>query len=287
MARRFVLALLMAAAVASASAAQPSFLWQVRGDGPGTVYLLGTVHLLHPDAAELSPAMEAAYAAADRLVVEVDLDRLEGAAAAMFAAGTLPEGSSLQQALSPETWTRLEAAAEGGAIPLQLLGRFRPWLVAMTLTVDRLRQAGYSDALGVDRRLLSRARSDHKEVVALETTEQQIGFFADLSQDQDEAFLLTTLSEMEELEPLMAELTAAWQRGDSSRAAELLAEGFADAPELFDRLVIRRNQAWLPTIEGFLAEPKTTLVAVGALHLVGEHGLVATLAAGGRRVEQR
>lgn len=285
--RPAIVACLMAALAAPVAADTPSFLWKVSGEGPGTVYLLGTVHLLKPEGGELSPAMESAYADADRLVVEVDLDRLEDAAAALLAAGMLPTDTSLDKMVDAETWAGVQKLAEGGAMPVQMLARFRPWLVAMTLTVEQLRRAGYTDALGVDRRLLTRARKDGKEVVALETTEEQIGLFADLPPEEDEAFLAATLAEMEQLESLMDQLTTAWRSGDVDRAAELLAEGFAQAPGLYQRLVVARNEAWLPVVEGFLAKPGTTLVAVGALHFVGEHGLVEALKARGHRVEQR
>ena len=52
-------------------------------------------------------------------------------------------------------------------------------------------------------------------------------------------------------------------------------------------MVTRRNQAWLPRVEQLLHGDGTSMVVVGALHLVGEGGLVDLLRDQGYQVEQR
>jgi uncharacterized protein YbaP (TraB family) len=59
-------------------------------------------------------------------------------------------------------------------------------------------------------------------------------------------------------------------------------------PEFFDRIVVERNLNWLPRIEKMLADPKDDyLVVTGALHMVGEQGLVELLRRKGYTVTRK
>ena len=274
-------------ATPSPSPAPHSFLWRVTGCGPGTLYLLGSVHLLRPDGARLSPAMETAYEEADRLAFEVDIDDLMTAAPKMMASGALPDGTTLQQVVSPETYARLKKALASNGVPVKAVAEMKPWLAALTVNALELSKMGYVEEAGIDRQLWDRAKKDGKETLALEKPEIQIAIFAELTKDQDEAFLRYSLDDLDSAEELLDQFTEAWQAGDAARAEALLKEGFKGYPELYKRIVVDRNQAWLAKLEQWLAEPKTTLVVVGSLHMVGSDGLVAQLTGKGCKVEQR
>ena len=274
-------------ATPSPSPAPHSFLWRVTGCGPGTLYLLGSVHLLRPEGARLSPAMETAYEKADRLAFEVDIDDLMTAAPKMMASGALPDGTTLQQVVSPETYARLKKALASNGVPVKAVAEMKPWLAALTVNALELSKMGYVEEAGIDRQLWDRAKKDGKETLALEMPETQIAIFAELTKDQDEDFLRYSLDDLDSAEELLNDFTEAWQAGDAARAEALLKEGFKGYPELYKRIVVDRNQAWLAKLEQWLAEPKTTLVVVGSLHMVGSDGLVAQLTAKGCTVEQR
>jgi len=66
----------------------------------------------------------------------------------------------------------------------------------------------------------------------------------------------------------------------------LLSESSEQYPELFRMLTTDRNRRWLPTVTGLLATRQDYLVIVGALHLVGQDGLVNLLRQAGYQVEQ-
>src|SRR3546814_18418771 len=59
-------------------------------------------------------------------------------------------------------------------------------------------------------------------------------------------------------------------------------------PKLYRHINVERNDAWVPKIEQMLAEPGTDdpLVVVGALHLLGDDGVVAQLREKGYAVER-
>ena len=59
-----------------------------------------------------------------------------------------------------------------------------------------------------------------------------------------------------------------------------------DFPELMDMLLHQRNDDWIPMIEQMISSDGTEFLLVGALHLVGERGLLAQLRRRGYTVEK-
>ena len=57
-------------------------------------------------------------------------------------------------------------------------------------------------------------------------------------------------------------------------------------PELYKRLLVERNNNWMPKLDALFSRKGRSLVVVGAAHLVGPDGLLALLKAKGYRVEQ-
>jgi uncharacterized protein YbaP (TraB family) len=55
---------------------------------------------------------------------------------------------------------------------------------------------------------------------------------------------------------------------------------------MYETLFVQRNAAWMDTLMAELEGSGVDFVAVGAGHLLGEHGLVAQLRARGVRVER-
>jgi uncharacterized protein YbaP (TraB family) len=162
----------------------------------------------------------------------------------------------------------------------------KPWMAAVTITALTLTEAGYLPSAGVDAYFSRRAEEAGKERIALETAEFQVGLFADLTLEQSLAFLRYTLADLETVIPELDELSAHWRAGRMEAVEVLMAEGFDEYPELLEKMVTDRNWAWMPLIEGLLAGDSDAMVVVGALHLVGEEGLINLLRKRGYTVDR-
>ena len=95
--------------------------------------------------------------------------------------------------------------------------------------------------------------------------------------------------EADEAEARTEALYAAWRRGDDKTLWREMGQAMRrEYPALYRRINVARNDAWLAPLEARLHAPGTddTLVVVGALHLVGEDGVVAKLRAKGYKVER-
>jgi uncharacterized protein len=255
-------------------------LWSVQSaDGAGTVLLLGSVHLLRAQDQPLPPAVRVAYLQADRIVMELDPRELEPAAssAALERIGVVSPGRSVFELLSADEWARAESLAADAGLRLAAVAALEPWFAAITLHAGALAKAGYDPALGVDQQVARWAGADGKPVAALETIDEQLALFKSLDGETERQVFLKTLEELASIGPDTAELVARWREGDIESLAERLDTDFTGLEVLHDRIVADRNRAWLPMIEDLLERDGTSLVVVGALHLVGPVGVPSLL----------
>jgi hypothetical protein len=290
--RLVALLLAVAAAVAGpgADASERNVLWTVRGEH-NTVYLLGSIHVLRPGDGDLPRAALEAYADAEQLVMEIDLDDPEVADPAallgtMQRAALMPEGESLRRVLGDDYAAVAERARESG-LELAALDRFAPWFVATLLLQLELVQRGFQPELGIEQQLTDRAVRDGKPIEGLETAEQQFAVLAGLPLAEQKRFLLMTLAESERIDAEIEDLLAAWRSGDAEALEEMLAAAFDEFPELYRPLTEDRNRAWVERLDELLDDRDDYLVVVGALHLVGRHSVVDLLRQRGHTVTQQ
>jgi uncharacterized protein YbaP (TraB family) len=250
-------------------------VWALKG-AHNTVYLAGSVHLLKKDDMSLPPGFERAYASAKTLVMEVDIDDMDSpeAQALLLQKGMFADGATLRDSISAASYARVTAEATRLGLPMEGLQQFEPWAVALTLTQLEYVQLGFDPDEGVERQLGRRAHADGKHIMGLETLGQQIGILASLSKDDQAAFLDQTVTEMRDADRETQEIVAAWRSGDAARLAALMSDDFKSFPSLYYTLVTERNRRWMPQIERLLKAEQNYLVIVGALHLVGEGGLL-------------
>jgi len=274
------------------SSAAPISLWRV-SHGESTVYLLGSIHAAKPSFYPLSAAMDSAFEAADRVVFEVDLQRVSDVAITTLVRdkGLYPPAQHIEDELSTITLKRLRdyllsrAASDASPSSLRLadVQQMRPWYLSLVLGMQELRDAGYNPALGIDQHYFDRARQLNKPTGALETAEAQILLLAADSPEGQDLSLRSTLTTADNLEAQLVQLIDAWHRGDVDAMLTLSLEAEGDDPLLerqFKRLINDRNRQMVIHIQGYLERTETTLVIVGSLHLGGEQGLLNMLQRG-------
>src|ERR1017187_9051547 len=91
---------------------------------------------------------------------------------------------------------------------------FQPWFAAMALQQAELTQQGFDAGSGVDEQFAQRAAADHKPIIALETIDQQLGIFANLSLDEQRRFLLYMLEDTDDTAHAADAVVSAWRTGD-------------------------------------------------------------------------
>ncbi len=281
-------ALLVGALLAIAQAAEArSFIWKVsRGDQ--SMYVVGSVHLLSKDFYPLNPALETAFKESDLLVEEVDLGEMLSPESQLnvLTRGMLPADKSLDQVVSPATFAQVSKRFADLGMPVEPLKRFKPWAIALTLLAVEWQRAGFDAELGLDKHFYDRAQSESKPVRGLETADYQISRFDDMPFDQQDKLLAETLRDIDTEQANVTKLAEAWKAGDGPGVEKVVLQDLKSDPQIYDRLLLQRNRAWLPQIEAIFAQHRRAFVVVGAAHVVGPDGLLAMLRAKGYTVEQ-
>jgi hypothetical protein len=274
--------LLIVGLLGSLGAQAQSPVWALKG-AHNTVYLAGSVHLLKKDDMTLPPAFEKAYASAKALVMEVDIDEVDSPAAqtVLLQKGMFADGSTLRDSIGEARYARVAAEATRLGLPPEALAQFEPWAIALTLTQLEYLQLGFDPEEGVERQLGRRAHADGKKIQGLETVEEQLNILAGLSKEDQARFLDQTVSEMHDADRETQEIVAAWRSGNATKLAALMSDDFKTFPSLYRALITDRNRRWLPQIERLLKGDQDYLVVVGALHLIGDGGLLQLVRADG------
>ena len=283
LARGLAGALLLAFGLQCAHARDTS-VWSMKGTR-NTVYLAGSVHALPKEDSAFPEQLERAYEAADVVVLEVDLDDMNPLDAVKFITtnGTLPANQSLKDVVGEEPYTRISKLAESLEIPEVFIAKLEPWAAALVLTQFALTKTGFDPQLGIDMQITERARADGKPIEGLETVIDQLSVFDARSFEEQTRFLLDSADDAPNLNKDLQELIGAWRVGDLRALEKAFVRERAKSPELYDALLGVRNRQWLPKIEALLKEDRDYLVVVGALHFVGNDGLLALLKKDGHK----
>ena len=273
--------------------AHPPFL-RVEGKSGATLWLLGTIHLGPAEGWHLPPAVERTLDEASSLVMEVDLEATSEAEIGTLVAelAVLPPGTWFDDVISAETADVLAAneprLAELG-VPERYRTRFEPWFLVVSLVEGLASQAGYALDRSVEQLVLERRSG--RGLLALETVEEQLRFFDDLPLPLQDVMLRDTVARLPESREEIERLVQAWRHGDRRALGEIARQGVDELPELeglYDVILDGRNRRWVERLGQLLDDPDRSgeeiLVAVGALHVVGEAGLPALFDRAGYRV---
>ena len=284
---RLVLLVLLAHPVNAAETGHPLTMWEVAGES-NSVYLLGSVHLLRAEDYPLPTGFDTAYADADVLVMEVDMDDLNPFAtqAAFTTYGVLQDDRTLRDLMGVELYEQALTAAKAVDIPLDMLSKVEPWYAAMTIEIMMLDRIGFNPTLGIEMYMLSKAKGDGKRIDGFETVEEQIQFLDGMSIQAQREMLISTLTEGAKLGEMMDGLVDAWRHGDVAYLESGMLNELRKHEELNKALVTDRNERWVNRIETLLDDDEDYLIIVGALHLIGRDGVPKQLELSGYRVKQ-
>jgi uncharacterized protein len=283
-----VVAILVAAcALAPLHAQNRDFIWKA-SRGQSVVYLVGSVHLLSKDYYPLSPALDKAFKETDLLVEELHLGQMAQVESQMtiLMRGMLPSGQTLDKVVSPATFALVSERVKSLGLPIEPLSRFKPWALALTLLGLEWQAAGFDAELGLDKHFYDQAVAAGKEVQGLETIEFQISQFDEMSMEEQDRMLASTLRELETEKAAVTTLANAWKAGDAPTVEKIVLQELRKEPGMYQRLLVDRNKNWMPKIEALFARKGRSFVVVGAAHLVGPDGLLALLKAKGYAIEQ-
>ncbi len=282
------LAMALASDPAAARVVKPEFttglLWRISKPGATDSFVFGTIHLADPRVNGIPKSVADALAQSGTLALEL----VPGAVAdaRVFELELLDDRRTLESLIGPEAFARVREQLRGQAIPEPTIVRLKPWAVLVKLGRMPAPDAGES----LDQRLLAAARARRMRLAPLELPDEQIAAFDTVPMASQVALLKHALDHRDALDAAVEPTVDAWLRRDLGALARIsdgIGERFPGMKPHYRELTkhIIHNRTVL--MHHRLAMPLRTgrvFVAVGALHLYGNKGLLAMLRDDGYRV---
>jgi hypothetical protein len=275
-----------APAPAAASTDADPALWVVK-DADTTIYLFGTIHVLKPGLTWFDEAVKTAFDRSDTVALELVLPDPAKMAGLVTSIGIAPAGTPpLTERLPAAKRAAFTTAVTDLGLPADALDRYRPWLAATRLSIGPVTKMGYASENGPEEVLTTAAKAAGKPLIGLETADQQLGYFAKLSDAAQMKFLESTVDELPKVGDMMQRMVTDWSKGDPDGLAREMNDSLKSTPEVAKVLLTERNGRWAQWVKTRLATPGTVFVAVGAGHLAGPESVQAQLRKLGVKAER-
>ncbi len=262
-------------ATAGETATPRGILYAIRSPtGVAPSFLFGTIHSEDKRVLDLPVPVRSAFEASSNVALEVVPD----ASAIINAMATMAytDGRRLRDVL-PEDLYRETATALGTlGMTEDALENLKPWAVVTLLGSPPSETGEFLDML-----IYRRAAGDGKRIAGLETMAEQLAVFDALSETDQIALLRETLASRERLPLIFDALIAAYLERDvgglQTLSERYLSESEPALAAIFQEVVIdARNRLMAERMAPLLAEGDW-FIAIGALHLPGDEGIVELL----------
>jgi len=260
-------------------------MWVVR-DNDSTIYITGTVHLLRDEHVWTSPKLEAAFASASELWLELaeigEPESLQEKANLLLRNRGAFDGPPLSQYLSAEEIAAVASAAQAGGVPdlaVADIEAMQPWMARQLLARGTF-AGDYKTQNGIDNALARMAKARGMPIRGMETLEVQIALVATENPEalvgQIRSMLATSPAMRRSMQRVADIAFGGWVAGEMHGAEALMMMqelAAAASGQSMDPLLKDRNEAWAGVIEEMLKGSGVSFIAVGAGHLVGKDSL--------------
>jgi uncharacterized protein YbaP (TraB family) len=261
-------------ALAADPALEQGLLFEVRSQAGKSSYLFGTIHSEDERVMDLPKPIQSAFESSESFVMEVipDPDAVRRASLTM----AYSDGRSLADVIGQSRFRKIVEAMKNRGVSEDALRKFKPWAVVTILSVPPPNTGEFLDI-----NLYKRALAAGKPVRGLETIEEQLAVFDDLSESDQVALLNETLEVLDRLPEVHERLLEAYLERDLAKLSRLVNEYLQVADSavekrfktaVLDARHARMTERMLPFLE-----KGGHFVAIGALHLTGQDGILARL----------
>ncbi|CAM3486562.1 Polysaccharide biosynthesis protein GumN [Flavobacterium longum] len=258
-----------------------SLLWKISGNGlTAPSYLYGTIHITC-DATLEKPTLDA-IANTAQLYLELDMDDPQ-MQMTMVQGMMMKEGKTMKTMMSDADYKMVDAYfTQTLGMGLAALDKMKPFMLT-TLVLPSMLDCPMQS---VEQELMRVNASQNKEVLGLETVQEQLAVFDAIPYDVQLAELIKSVrNNFANDKAELVKMYAVYQSKDIDAMQLMTAESENKiTADYQDELLNDRNANWIPKIEQ-IAKQKPTFFGVGAGHLGGGKGVIALLRKKGYTVE--
>ena len=291
-ARFLALALLLLCIALSASAFEPlrnsqGLLWRVETPGQADSYLFGTMHATDPKILTLPTPVFEALQTVQSVVLEMEMTDL--VQQKLGAAMLLVDGRRLDGILGRERFAALAQVGRLYGFGPEALTRLAPWAAMTVISIAPSEYRRIREGIQpLDQAIQTYAEKRGLPVHGLETVEEQISVFRDVPEPEQIALLDLAVRAHIGIEGWFVRMKDAYLTRDLGRLVALTREqtvgGDRQLMDSFEARLIEARNLRMAVRMAERLDAGAAFIAVGALHLPGEKGVVHLLELQGRRV---
>ena len=270
-----------------------SLLWRVSGNGlANPSYLFGTHHLIPISFLDRVYGWREAFERTEQTVGELDLRNMAELQMQIMQRAMMPQGVTYESLLSADDIALLDSKLTSlFGVGLAQFGVMRPSVVGVTIMAALYQKHFPEVATGqsIDEYFQQKALARSRPVKALDTFESQIYALFDVNSIERQAELLMCMVRHPEMQiEQLRQLHEMYYAFDIN-GLYALSNAVHDSPcpptdEERNALTRNRHLRCIDRLSSIINE-KPSFIAVGALHLPGEHGLIEGLRRAGFTVE--
>jgi uncharacterized protein YbaP (TraB family) len=267
---------------AFAEGVDSALYWSIMDDERQAGYLLGTIHSEDPRVLDFPQEFLDQLASNQVFAMEMvpDLPTLTKLTDYM----QYQDGTTLESKVGAERYVKIRNMLSQYQVPADWIGKMKVWAAVVTLSVPPPETGFFMDFS-----LSLRAAGSGLRVVGLETLEEQLSFLENMAMEQQMALLDQALLEYDQVREVHESMVDNYLAGDlqalKTEAESQLGQLDKETKDYFiEQGIDARNRRMLESLLPLLDQSRV-FVAVGALHLPGEMGLIALLRENGYRLE--
>lgn len=255
-----------------------TLLWEIKSPQGKVSHVFGTYHLFGPAYLKTRPKVKEAFEKAKTVVVETVVDSSKMQALAMQ--GSMAPKSLRQMLDSTEYSLVREEFLKKTGMDIIMFDSFKPMYAmanySMSLAIKEMGDDYVPAKATIDMALAILGKKMGKKVVGLESMEEQMAILFDYATPEEQAVeLVQLIKDSVETKEMTKKLLATYKAEDLNG---MLALSLQEQSMALDMSVLleERNKNWIAPLMKLLDEGDV-FIAVGALHLPGESGVLALL----------
>jgi len=275
-----------------------SLLWKISGNGlDAPSYILGTHHWCGEDTFDAIPGARAALVGARQVVGEVVMGDLADMTPQMQQAAKMPEGESYRTLLSKSDYTALDKGLKSlVGTGMDQFSAYKPELISALFMAPfytkMFPEINFATLVPIDFMVQNFATEKGLPVVGLETLEEQLHSMLDAEPLRVQAeSLVCEVCNVRYVRYAVAAIRRQIRNYVAGDLAAMYRNGFHDPKNPCplsvsekNAMLKERNDRWLERLPAIMSAAPS-FIAVGALHLAGEEGLLFQLERMGYTVE--
>lgn len=249
-----------------------ALLWKISGrDLTQPSYLFGTIHMICPEDLQIGDSLKVSVSQADRLFLELDMDA-PGIMMKTMKRSMLPSGT-IRDLMNPGDYHRLESFMKDSlGMPMFLMNKMKPFTL-MSVMYSKFLPCNKPASL--EETLMQMAKKQHKEILGLETVEEQLAVFDRIPDTMEIRMLMGLIDDFQGQRDEFGRMIQAYRQRDLTELGRMI-NNSPDIDGFEDLLLVNRNKKWIPVMKTEMNR-STCLFAVGAGHLPGTDGVIDLL----------